>query len=251
MQLWHASGQLNHVRRTDLRAFHDRVLGHGQLPLDLLEKSIKEWGREQLPPRCPGRFRDSQAGLKCELACPGAQHDSTASPPKDRHRYRSQSRRWGRPMSGGPSARRPAPHVVVALAAVQAKVAPRTSPTEVPRAAHVQTALCTTAQARPAPPGTRPLAAHVQRATGARPVPGPAAAPAMPVQPELASPSPRSPAPAPRRSVIIQRAQKRFKFANLQYNAYLQGLQSGSRQALQPEEESEFHGRAVGVLWRL
>ncbi len=37
--------------RFDLRAFHDRVLGHGQLPLDLLEKSIKDWVREQLPPR--------------------------------------------------------------------------------------------------------------------------------------------------------------------------------------------------------
>ncbi|HEX7183301.1 MAG TPA: DUF885 domain-containing protein [Thermoanaerobaculia bacterium] len=37
--------------RFDLRAFHDRVLGHGQLPLDLLEKSIKAWVREQLPPR--------------------------------------------------------------------------------------------------------------------------------------------------------------------------------------------------------
>lgn len=32
----------------DLRAFHDRVLGHGQLPLDLLEKSIKDWVREQI-----------------------------------------------------------------------------------------------------------------------------------------------------------------------------------------------------------
>jgi uncharacterized protein (DUF885 family) len=31
----------------DLRAFHDRVLGHGQLPLDLLEKSIHDWVREQ------------------------------------------------------------------------------------------------------------------------------------------------------------------------------------------------------------
>ena len=37
--------------KLDLRAFHDRVLEHGQLPLDLLEKSIKEWVREQLPPR--------------------------------------------------------------------------------------------------------------------------------------------------------------------------------------------------------
>lgn len=35
----------------DLRAFHDRVLGHGQLPLDLLEKSIREWVREQQPAR--------------------------------------------------------------------------------------------------------------------------------------------------------------------------------------------------------
>lgn len=35
----------------DIRAFHDRVLGHGQLPLDLLEKSVREWVREQLPAR--------------------------------------------------------------------------------------------------------------------------------------------------------------------------------------------------------
>ncbi|HEY9422765.1 MAG TPA: DUF885 family protein, partial [Thermoanaerobaculia bacterium] len=27
----------------DLRAFHDHILGHGQLPLDLLEKSVKAW----------------------------------------------------------------------------------------------------------------------------------------------------------------------------------------------------------------
>lgn len=27
----------------NLRAFHDHLLGHGQLPLDLLEKSVKEW----------------------------------------------------------------------------------------------------------------------------------------------------------------------------------------------------------------
>jgi uncharacterized protein (DUF885 family) len=35
----------------DLRAFHDRVLENGQLPLDLLEKSVREWAGEQLPPR--------------------------------------------------------------------------------------------------------------------------------------------------------------------------------------------------------
>ena len=29
--------------RFDLRAFHDHLLGHGQLPLDLLEKSVREW----------------------------------------------------------------------------------------------------------------------------------------------------------------------------------------------------------------
>jgi len=29
----------------DVRAFHDRVLGSGQLPLDLLQKSIEAWGR--------------------------------------------------------------------------------------------------------------------------------------------------------------------------------------------------------------
>jgi uncharacterized protein (DUF885 family) len=30
----------------DLRAFHDQILGHGQLPLDLLEKNIKAWVAE-------------------------------------------------------------------------------------------------------------------------------------------------------------------------------------------------------------
>jgi uncharacterized protein (DUF885 family) len=33
--------------RFDLRAFHDRLLGHGQLPLALLEKSVKAWVAEQ------------------------------------------------------------------------------------------------------------------------------------------------------------------------------------------------------------
>ncbi|HEX9944730.1 MAG TPA: DUF885 domain-containing protein [Thermoanaerobaculia bacterium] len=32
--------------RFDLRAFHDHLLGHGQLPLDLLEKSVKAWVAE-------------------------------------------------------------------------------------------------------------------------------------------------------------------------------------------------------------
>jgi uncharacterized protein (DUF885 family) len=36
--------------RFDIRAFHDRVLGHGQLPLDLLEKSVKEWVKEAVVP---------------------------------------------------------------------------------------------------------------------------------------------------------------------------------------------------------
>jgi uncharacterized protein (DUF885 family) len=31
----------------DIRAFHDQLLAHGQLPLDLLEKSIKEWVASQ------------------------------------------------------------------------------------------------------------------------------------------------------------------------------------------------------------
>jgi uncharacterized protein (DUF885 family) len=29
--------------RFDIRAFHDHILDHGQLPLALLEKQIKEW----------------------------------------------------------------------------------------------------------------------------------------------------------------------------------------------------------------
>jgi len=33
--------------RFDIRAFHDHVLGNGQLPLDLLEKSIKAWVAEE------------------------------------------------------------------------------------------------------------------------------------------------------------------------------------------------------------
>jgi uncharacterized protein (DUF885 family) len=38
--------------RFDLRAFHDHVLGGGQLPLDLLEKSVKAWVAET---KSPGR----------------------------------------------------------------------------------------------------------------------------------------------------------------------------------------------------
>ena len=41
--------------RFDIRAFHDRVLGHGQLPLDLLEKSIRDWVSETL--RAAGEAR--------------------------------------------------------------------------------------------------------------------------------------------------------------------------------------------------
>jgi uncharacterized protein (DUF885 family) len=33
--------------RFDIRAFHDQLLGHGQLPLDLLEKSMKGWVAEK------------------------------------------------------------------------------------------------------------------------------------------------------------------------------------------------------------
>lgn len=32
----------------DVRAFHDEILGHGQLPLDLLEKNVKTWIRSQM-----------------------------------------------------------------------------------------------------------------------------------------------------------------------------------------------------------
>ncbi len=31
----------------DIRAFHDQVLGGGQLPLDLLEKNIRSWVAKQ------------------------------------------------------------------------------------------------------------------------------------------------------------------------------------------------------------
>lgn len=37
----HAERELG--ERFDLRAFHDHLLGHGQLPLDLQEKSVWEW----------------------------------------------------------------------------------------------------------------------------------------------------------------------------------------------------------------
>ncbi len=37
----------------DVRAFHDRVLGHGQLPLDLLQKSIEAWVAASRPERGP------------------------------------------------------------------------------------------------------------------------------------------------------------------------------------------------------
>ena len=33
--------------RFDLRSFHDQLLGHGQLPLALLEKSVKAWVAEE------------------------------------------------------------------------------------------------------------------------------------------------------------------------------------------------------------
>lgn len=35
----------------DIRAFHDHLLGQGQLPLDLLEKRMRDWVKSQLPPR--------------------------------------------------------------------------------------------------------------------------------------------------------------------------------------------------------
>lgn len=50
----------------DLRAFHDRLLGHGQLPLDLLEKSIREWVQSsksvQSPASRSNTFRKRRAG---------------------------------------------------------------------------------------------------------------------------------------------------------------------------------------------
>lgn len=40
----------------DLRAFHDQLLAHGALPLDMLEASIKEWVRLRgNPPGTPPR----------------------------------------------------------------------------------------------------------------------------------------------------------------------------------------------------
>ncbi|HEX6864773.1 MAG TPA: DUF885 family protein, partial [Thermoanaerobaculia bacterium] len=35
----------------DIRAFHDHLLGDGQLPLDLLEKRMREWVSAQRPGR--------------------------------------------------------------------------------------------------------------------------------------------------------------------------------------------------------
>jgi uncharacterized protein (DUF885 family) len=40
----YAEGELG--PRFDVRAFHDRVLGGGALPLDLLGKSVREWVAE-------------------------------------------------------------------------------------------------------------------------------------------------------------------------------------------------------------
>jgi uncharacterized protein (DUF885 family) len=41
--------------RFDVRTFHDQVLGHGQLPLDLLDKSIRAWvAEEKAAGRAPG-----------------------------------------------------------------------------------------------------------------------------------------------------------------------------------------------------
>jgi uncharacterized protein (DUF885 family) len=45
LKLWElrAFAQRELGQRFDVRAFHDQVLGHGQLPLDLLDKSVREW----------------------------------------------------------------------------------------------------------------------------------------------------------------------------------------------------------------
>jgi uncharacterized protein (DUF885 family) len=34
----------------DLRAFHDQLLAHGALPLDVLEAGVREWVRLRAPP---------------------------------------------------------------------------------------------------------------------------------------------------------------------------------------------------------
>ncbi|HEV7668931.1 MAG TPA: DUF885 domain-containing protein [Thermoanaerobaculia bacterium] len=49
----------------DLRAFHDHLLGHGQLPLDLLDASVKAWVAEQVKsPPTPTAPPRSAAGIR-------------------------------------------------------------------------------------------------------------------------------------------------------------------------------------------
>ncbi len=78
--------------RFDLRAFHDRLLGDGPLPLDLLEKNVKALGEgtaaaaviEGPPFRPPfSRRAENRSSANCLSAEPGAQSCSEIVPGAD------------------------------------------------------------------------------------------------------------------------------------------------------------------------
>lgn len=66
--------------RFDLRAFHDHLLGHGQLPLDLLEKSVKAWVAEVKPSGWPGA---AQRPAISASRSPGRKSSRQASSPAE------------------------------------------------------------------------------------------------------------------------------------------------------------------------